>query len=159
MGCTLSAADTAAAKAIWAPHGARAPRKSFGAYQLGASMCCPCAVCSTNACSGSPARHARRPWCRRCSSVETRRHPRRPWERALQAAHQLGRQQRKGWCHWDVPGQPTPLHLVEAYDVNLRHRVRESHCYRAFQVLERRRLGTFGGLGGAVHRHACQEGL
>ena len=37
--------------------------------------------------------------------------------------------------------------------------MRESQRYRAFRELERRRPGTFGGLGGAVHRQECREGL
>ena len=37
--------------------------------------------------------------------------------------------------------------------------MRESQRYRAFRELERRRPGTFGGLGGGVHRQACREGL
>ena len=75
-GCTLSAADTAAAMAIWGPM--RCSRASWP----GASMCRPCGTCSTSACSSLPAKHARRaprrPWCRGCSSVGTRRPPRGP---------------------------------------------------------------------------------
>ena len=56
-------------------------------------------------------------------------------------------------------GKPTPLHLVQADEGDLRHRVRDNQHYRAFRELERRRWGTFGGLGGAVHRQACREGM
>ena len=82
-----------------------------------------------------------------------------PVGRAPQAACKLGWQRRDGWWHWDVPGQLTALHLVQADEGNLRHRVRKSQRYRAFWELERRRPGTFGGLGGAVHQQACREGL
>ena len=58
-----------------------------------------------------------------------------------------------------MPGQPTPLHLVQADEGDLRHRVRKSQRYWAFRELERRRPGTFGGLNGAVHRQACWDGL
>ena len=75
-----------------------------------------------------------------------------PVGRALQAARQLGWQRREGWWHWDVPGQPTPLHMVQAEEGDLRHCVCESQRYWAFRELERHRPGTFGALGGAVHR-------
>ena len=75
-----------------------------------------------------------------------------PMGRALQAARQLGRQRREGWWHWDVPGQATPLHLVQADEGELRHRVRKSQRYLTFWELEWRRPGTFGGLCGAMHR-------
>ena len=82
-----------------------------------------------------------------------------PVGRALQTACHLGWQRREGWWHWDVLGQPAPPHMVQADEGDLRHRVRESQRYRAFRELEWRRLGTFGGLGGAMHRQVCREGL
>ena len=44
-----------------------------------------------------------------------------------------------------------PLHLVQADEGDLRHCVHESQRYCTFWEPDRRRPGTFGGLGGAMH--------
>ena len=45
------------------------------------------------------------------------------------------------------------------HEGNVRHGVRKSQHYCAFRELERRQPGFFRGLGGAVHRQACWDGL
>ena len=65
-------------------------------------------------------------------------------------------------------GQPTPLHLVQANEVDRRHDVRESHRYRAFRELERYLRGATrgrtprgmpGSLQGGLYGRRKEKGL
>ena len=163
-GHTLPAADTAAAKAVWGPTRCSWAGQGSPPGPLGHGLLCIAFVARAVP-APAPARPpARTPGTTRTlvQAVLECRDPlpsTGPMGRALQAARQLGWQRREGWWHWDVLGQPTPLYLVQADEGDLRHHVRESQRYQAFWDLERRRPGTFGGLGGAVHRQACSDGL
>ena len=139
-----------------APQGARGTRKSSGADWLGAPVA---RAVPAPALARPPGTHARHHEDLGASNAQVSRsaalHAARGQGHACRPPTRLAATRRL--VALDVPGQPTPLHLVRADEGDLRHCVRESRRYQPFQELERQRPGTVGGLGGAVRRPACRR--